>query len=217
MAGLFHEFLSHLKETGVSKTSHFQATIPIPPLIISTDLVQSNRVLALRCEATELPGRQLVTQENRIYGPVYKTPYQSLYQEVTLNFLETSDLFVRRFFEAWTDTIFASHNNMLQFPDRYRVDIFLTQYDMTLPKDSANTASTSPTGISLSPVATWILRSSFPTSINQMPVSWTEDGFHRVSVNMAFEYYQIGTPTTQPKQIQTPPTTKQTKGSAINK
>ncbi len=221
MAGLFHEFLAHLKETGVAKTSHFEVSIPVAPEIVGTSVAEAHRLLSFRCEATELPGRQLVTQENRIYGPVYKTPYQSLYQEITLNFLETKDLFVRRFFELWMDRIFTSYSNKLSYPDEYRYPLVLTQYDIMSKDSDTKEGGSGVTGrnkhitTSLTPVASWVLYYAFPTAVNQMPVSWTEDGFHRVSVTIAFEYYLIGTPTEPPKKI-TPsaPTTKQTKGSA---
>jgi len=207
MAGLNHEFLSSIRKSGVSKTSHFEVSIPFVPAAVNVEgAIEASRLLSFRCESTELPGRQLVTQENKIYGPVYKTPYQSIYQDITLNFIETSDLYIRQFFELWMDIIFRSTDNRLQYPDSYRTRINITQYDLSVknPGDS-----------SLAPIAAWTLYSAFPSAINQMPVSWTEDGFHRVSVTLAYEYYIISTPTTQPKQIKpSAPTSKRTQGSA---
>ncbi len=219
MAGLYHEFLAHLKNTGVSKTSHFQVLIPVDPVLINDKTTfDFGRVLAFRCEATDLPGRQLVTQDNRIYGPIYKTPYQSLYQEVTLNFLETQDMNIRKYFELWIDFIFESASNRLAYPNMYRKDISITQYDIS-PKQQdteiQKTITRPSSSDTLAPILTWNLISSFPTAINQMPVSWTEDGFHRVSVTMAYEYYLLSEPS-QPKK-QTKPegsTTKRKTGSA---
>lgn len=212
MAGLFHEFLAHLKNTGVSKTSHFQVTIPTP----SIPGADAGRILAFRCEATELPGRQLVTQDNRVYGPIYKTPYQSLYQDITMTFLETADLYARRFFELWMDAIFSAASNQMIYPDSYRREIQITQYDMTV-SNTATAGTTTSTISGLAPVATWHLISSFPISINQMPVSWTEDGFHRVSVTFAYEYYLMSTPATPKKQLkpEAKGAVRQPKGSAI--
>lgn len=182
MAGLYHEFLAHLKDTGVTKTANYQVSIPMVPGPVAVQYSGFNRLLAMRCEAAELPGRQLVTQDSKIYGPTYKTPYQSLYQEITLNFLEASDFFIRRFFEAWHNTIFDSTTNQLAYPNSYRTDILLTQYDMMFSGDS------------MKQIATWNLINAFPTGINQMPLAWSEDGLHRVAVTMAYEYYIITTP-----------------------
>jgi hypothetical protein len=127
-----------------------------------------------------------VSNDSRTYGPTYKTPYQSLYQEFTVNFLETSDFFVRGFFETWMNQIFNSSTNLLEYPDNYRFDTTLTQYDVML-KDEKDPAS------SLRQVAVWTLFNTWPTAVNQMPVSWTEDGLHRTTVTLAFEWYSLST------------------------
>ncbi len=206
MAGIYHEFLSHLKTTGVARTSHFQVTIPVVTGEVDSSLLGTNRLLSLRCETTELPGRQLVTQENKIYGPTYKTPYHSLYQDLTLNFLETGNFFIRQFFESWIDGIWAVANNRLNYPNTYRRDMLVTQYDMTAPEG----------GTSLQTLAAWQLYGAFPTSVNQMPVSWTEDGLHRVTVTMAYEYYTLLRPGQPKKQLasKNPASPQSRKGSS---
>lgn len=181
MAGLFHEFLSNLRAEGVAKSSHFQVTIPSIPGILSTEFPNYSRLLAFRCEAAELPGRQLATQDNRIYGPIYKIPYQSLYQEVTLTFLETQDLFIRQFFEAWVDGVLESTTNLLNYFNTFTTDIMVTQYDVSVRAGEE----------SLIPVAKWSLLNAYPININQMPLAWSEDGFHRVSITLAYQYYEM--------------------------
>ena len=42
-----------------------------------------SRYLALQCEAAELPGKSLLTSEAKIYGPVFKVPYQTQYTEAS--------------------------------------------------------------------------------------------------------------------------------------
>lgn len=217
MAGLYNEFLAHIRSSGVAKTSHFQVLIPIAPKAVDRTKFDSGRLLSFRCESADLPGRQLATQDNKIYGPTYKTPYQSIYQEITLNFLETSDLYIRRFFELWINGVFSAASNHLMYPDTYRSDIHITQYDVTAPQEPITQTNQNirQTVATLSPLVTWHLISSFPTAINQMPVSWSEDGFHRVSVTLAYEYYLMSTPT-EPKDKIKPEgaTIKQQTGSA---
>lgn len=216
MAGLYYDFLAHLRGTGVSKTSHFQVFIPF----LSPGLQQLGRSLSLRCEATDLPGRQLVTQDNRIYGPSYKTPYQSVFQEITLNFLENQNMDIRKFFEVWMDIIFDSASNKLEYPNTYRFDISITQFDISPTEEDAVDTAAKPNSsglnaVTLAPLLTWHLIAAFPTAINQMPVSWTEDGFHRVSVTMAYEYYLLSDPSQPKKQIKPEgSTSKKKNGSA---
>jgi hypothetical protein len=181
MAGIYSEFLSHINTRGVAKVSHFIASMPA----LTDKLGLNPRDLPLRCESAELPGRQLVTQDVKIYGPVYKVPYQSLYQDIILTFLENDTLGIRTLFELWMDRIFDSSTNILSYPNRYRVDMQVTQYDVVSSAENS-------TG--LDEVATWNLFNAFPLSINQMPLSWTEDGFHRTTVTFAYEYYTISKP-----------------------
>ena len=41
-----------------------------------------SRYLALQCETAELPGKSLNTQDVKIYGPTFKIPFQTVYQEI---------------------------------------------------------------------------------------------------------------------------------------
>jgi hypothetical protein len=179
----------------VSKTSNFQLSIPLLPGVLATRFSGHDRAMAIRCEAAELPGRQLVCNDSRIYGPSYKTPYQSAYQETTLTFLETHDLFIRDFFETWMNGIFNSVSNMLNYPAYYRTDISVVQFDMFSTKDVPTTSGGMGLGSTLDVIAAWNLVQAFPTAVNQMPLSWSEDGFHRTTVTMAYEYYLISRPT----------------------
>jgi len=183
MAGQYSEFLSYINRYGVAKTSHFDLMIPrVLTGKVNDRFFFVNKVMALRCEATELPGRQIISNDSKVYGPTYKTPYQSIYQEITLNFVETTDFLIRDFFEQWMSGIFNPTNNRLAYPDVYRYDVDLIQYDAAVD-------TTNDTRASLHPSATWKLYNSFPTAVNQMPVAWAEDGLHRVTVTLAYEWY----------------------------
>ena len=219
MAGKFTEFLSFLNRYGVAKTSHFRLHIPLTLKGPGTEAFsESERVMGLRCEATELPGRQLVSNDSRTYGPTYKTPYQSLYQEITLNFIETGNFMIRGFFEIWMDKIFNSSTNQLSYPNTYRVDTTLTQYDVMDGSRPNSVTEPETLRASLKTAAIWNMYNSFPTAINQMPVSWAEDGLHRVTVTMAFEWYTliagIDSQTKPAPQLNSPPIAP--KGSVVN-
>lgn len=215
MAGVYQDFLAHLRKTGVAKTANYQLAVPIIPALQNT-FPSYDRTLALRCETTEFPGRQFVTNDSRTYGPIYKTPYQSLYQDITLNFLETSDFFIRTFFELWMNFVWDAEHNTLNFPDSYRMDVGLTQYDMfsTAAKFNDKTGNID-NGAGLDVVATWQLINAWPTAVNQMPVTWTEDGLHRVTVTLAYEWYRIIKPGKPKPAITSGSSTNPTQGSAV--
>ncbi len=213
MAGNYQNFLASIRDTGVAKISNFQLSIPLLPGILLTRFSGADRLLALRCEAAELPGRQLVSNDSRTYGPTYKTPYQSLYQELTLNFIETGDFFIRDFFETWMNCIFNSHTNLLNYPRDYRTDISLTQFDIFSTVSNSIKKPEFPPDQGLDDIARWNIIDAFPTAVNQMPVAWSEDGLHRVTVTMAYEYYDLSKPDRPQTHISTE-APKPPKGSA---
>lgn len=193
MAGFYDAFLTHLNVAGVSRLSHFSLLTPMPPVVTDPKFAGLPAILSMRCEGTDLPGRQLSSQDIKIYGPTYKVPHQSSYQEITLTFLETQSFIIRDFFERWMGAIWSERDNLLKYPNSYRVDMYLSQHSTTTlagtlpqPNSPSNTGE-----FGLPIIAEWKLISAFPTAVNQMPVSWSEEGLHRVSVTLAYEYYVL--------------------------
>jgi hypothetical protein len=195
--------LSHIKgRGGPARTNRFEAIVPIPESILrfrkisetesnsasvpnalgagATDL---SRALALQCEATELPGRTLMTQEAKIYGPVYKIPYQTQYNEISLTFLCTNEFYERRLFETWMSCIMAPDTNNMRFQNTYATTLQVIQYD-----DSVNS------------IYRVSMYNAFPTGISPAPVAWADDGFHRLTVQFAYTKYGIDNSGPKPSQ-----------------
>lgn len=175
MPGNISEFLSNIRDKGIAKTSHFDVSFTLPKAISpDTDIP---RLLKLRCEAAELPGRQIGTTDNRIYGPIYKTPYESLYSEMTMTFIDTSDMKIRYFFDTWIDRIYNPNTNAIKYIDDIVSDIVVTQYDLEGTPETLN------------PILKFSLFRSFPVNIDQMTVAWTDDAPHEVVVTFFYERY----------------------------
>ena len=137
-----------------------------------------SRYLALQCESAELPGKTLLTQDVKIYGPGFKVPYQTQYTETTLTFVCTNEFYERKLFERWMEAIMPSDTNNLRFAKdektRYMTNIQIVQYDDFIKK-----------------IFVIELRDAFPIAIASQPLSWSEEGFHRVSVQFTFQKYRV--------------------------
>lgn len=137
-----------------------------------------SRYLSLQCEETELPGKTLLTADAKIYGPIYKVPYQTQYQDLTLNFLCTSDFYERKLFERWIEAIMPTDTNNLRFPKddatRYMTNIKIIQYDDFIKQIFAIE-----------------LIDAFPIGISSQSLSWSGDNFHRLGVQFAFQKYRV--------------------------
>lgn len=212
-------FLSHINSKGgPAKPSRFEVVLPIPPYInrfvgnsvlerilnlpnsifndISDVINQSkiiggqqteetlktsnsalSRYLALQCEAAELPGKTLQTADVKIYGPIFKVPYQTMYSDTTLTFLCTNDFFERKLFDKWMEAIQPTDTNNMRFPKseltRYLTNIKIIQYDEFVKQIYAVE-----------------LMDAFPIGVAPQTLSWSEDGFHRLSIQFAYQKFR---------------------------
>jgi len=211
-------FLSNVRgKDGLAKPSRFEVILPIPPYINSfignsiiekilnfpnsifsdvSDAIGSafgrqgaqdeysrtsnssmSRYLALQCESAELPGKTLATADVKIYGPTFKVPYQTQYADTNLTFLCTNDFYERKLFDRWMEAIMPSDTNNLRFPkgqqSRYLTNIKIIQYDDFIKQIYAVE-----------------LMDAFPVGVAPQTLSWSEDGFHRLSISFAYQKYR---------------------------
>lgn len=208
-------FLSNINaKEGLAKNNRFEVVLPIPTYINSfignsaietllnlpntivsdiTQIIQDarnntppqsrtdnpsvSRYLALQCEAAELPGKTLITADAKVYGPSFKVPYQTQYNETNLTFLCTNEFFERKLFDKWLEAIMPTDTNNLRYPkgqnSRYLTNIKVVQYDEFIRQIYAVE-----------------LMDAFPIGISAQPVSWGEEGFHRLTVQFAYQKYR---------------------------
>jgi len=211
-------FLSNIRgKDGLAKPSRFEVILPIPPYInqfVGNSIIEKilnfpnsifsdvsnaigsafgrqgesdeysktsnsslTRYLALQCESAELPGRTTATADVKIYGPTFKVPYQTQYTDTTLTFLCTNDFYERKLFDRWMEAIHPSDTNNLRFPkgqqSRYLTNIKIIQYDEFIKRIFAVE-----------------LIDAFPIGIAPQQLSWGEDGFHRLSIQFAYQRYR---------------------------
>tara|TARA_R110000868_G_scaffold371406_1_gene634967 strand:- start:99 stop:845 length:747 start_codon:yes stop_codon:yes gene_type:complete len=208
-------FLSNIKaKDGLAKPSRFEVILPIPAYVgkyVGTSLLQSilnfpnsiftdvsdaisvavggegnsstssnpsiSRYLALQCETAELPGKALNTQDVKIYGPTFKVPFQTVFQDISLTFLCTNDFYERKLFERWIESIHPSDTYNFRYPKDqstgYMANIKIIQYDEFIKQIFAVE-----------------LVDAFPTSIAAQPLSWSEEGFHRLTITFAYQKYK---------------------------
>lgn len=143
-----------------------------------TSSPSTSRYLALQCESAELPGRTLTTADVKIYGPIFKVPYQTQYGDTTLTFLCTNDFFERKLFDRWMEAIHPSDTNNLRFPkgqtSRYMTNIKIIQYDDFIKQIYAVE-----------------LIDAFPIGVAPQALSWGEDGFHRLQIQFAYQKLRV--------------------------
>ena len=207
-----NSFLANVRgKDGLAKPCRFEVILPVPAAVTSgtgngiiekilnfpnsifsdvSDAISSaigktgagggnatlSRYLSLQCESAELPGRTFATADVKIYGPTFKVPYQTQYGDTSLTFLCTNDFYERKLFDKWMETIHPSDTNNLRYArgekSRFLTDIKIIQYDDFIKQIYAVQ-----------------LIDAFPIGIAPQPLSWGEDGFHRLSIQFAYQRY----------------------------
>jgi hypothetical protein len=207
-------FLSNIKaKDGLARPNRFKMILPIPEYINKlidtntleqllnlpntlvtdvTDLINRpvnenplnrssrtsiTRYLSLQCDSAELPGKTLQTADVKIYGPTFKVPYQKQFGDINLGFICTNDFYERKLFDTWINSIMNPVTNNLRFPKddetRYMTNIQILQYDDFIKQIYAVK-----------------LIDAYPIGVASQPLAWSDDGFHRLTVQFAYQTYQ---------------------------
>ena len=139
---------------------------------------ETTRHLAMMCEGAEMPGKTLITEKVKIYGPGFQVPYLTDYKDMNLTFLCTNNFSERKIFDRWMEAIIPSDTNNARSPrgatSRYLSNITITQYDETVNRIYAVQ-----------------LVDAFPTGIAPQPLAWNDDGFQRLTVNFSYQRYKV--------------------------
>jgi hypothetical protein len=131
------------------------------------------RSLIFRCENANLPGRNLATADQRIYGPIEKHPYLTTYNDIDLTFIVSDKMEEKFLFDDWIEYINPSDTNNFRYRDQYQTTLTINQYD-----------------VNDFPSYTVELYEAFPISINQMDLDWGNDGYHKITVTFAYTYWK---------------------------
>jgi hypothetical protein len=168
--GSITDFLHHFTSE-LSRPNHFDVFIPVPSgLSGATDFA---RDLSYKCEATELPGRSLLTAPMKVYGVEEKFPYLSNYNDISLTFILEDKMTEKRFFDRWINFIHPTSTFNFKYKENYSVDLIITQYDM-LKKPSYKVK----------------LLQAFPIAMNQLDLNWASDGYHKLTVTFSYTSWE---------------------------
>jgi len=166
MAGSIAEFKSSFSKE-LARPSKFDVNIPIPLGLIP--YLGTSRMLTVRCENAELPGRTIATTSTKIYGVEEKFPYMSSYNDMSLTFIVSDDMKEKKFFDAWLNWINPNSTYNLKYKQDYSVGLRINQYDVR------NEVSYSVD-----------LVDAYPIAVNGMDLNWSADGYHKLTVTFAF-------------------------------
>lgn len=157
---------------GLARASKFYVNFYVPDGLYNeqdSSPEEEARSLGYFCEAAEIPGRNLDVSEMRFYGPTFKVPTKTTYNEVTFTLICDTYLNQKKFFDNWMELINPSSNYDFEYRDNYISRIRLIQ------RSDVNSDS-----------KIYTFHDAFPISVAAIPTNWAEDGFHRVQVTFSY-------------------------------
>jgi hypothetical protein len=137
--------------------------------------------LTYLCEATEFPGRGLQSVDLHYYGPSFKMPYQTEYQDINMTFLCRTESYEREVFDDWMEYINPTNTFDFEYRDNYSSEI--TLFQMSEFEDEYGSET---------PLATYAfsLYDAYPVLINPQPVTWADDNFQRLTVTFTYSKWR---------------------------
>lgn len=168
-------FKSNVK---ITRPNLFFAEIVVP---IGISYISNN--FQFRCEATELPGRTVATNDSQSYGPTAKFAYDITYNDINLQIIASEDMAERKMFETWIDSIITPSNTqtfskatggIMKYYDNYASG----QVRIHQLKDNG------------SKISTYTLYNAYPIQLSPMNLSWEDTNtYQRFSVTMTYRYH----------------------------
>jgi hypothetical protein len=117
-----------------------------------------------------MPGRGFMSTDIRYYGPNFKVPYQSVYEDLNLTFICRSEFLERGFFDNWMNLINPVKDFNFQYRDNYKSTVKLHQFSE----------------FSDASVYSFIFDEAYPILVSPQPATWADDNFHRLTVSFTY-------------------------------
>lgn len=187
------KFISEINRNGTQTNSKFEVIIPIPAVLIGkynlrdgfadVSYMDQAKIISMRCETASLPGVALRTGTNNRYGVgvFEKTPFSAGFTDTNLVFINDKNGNINNFFYSWINLIvnFADPNELLggefksytmNYKKHYSTSITINKFD-----DGGNK------------IQTVILHKAYPVSINELPLSWSDNTLSKTIISLAYE------------------------------
>lgn len=163
---------------GLAKTHRFAARIRPQGRFLLPHL-NLMRDLTYLCEVGELPGRGAALADVRYYGPNQKLPFQTVYEDITLNFLCRTASLEREFFDDWMNYVNPPNTWDFNYRDDYSSMIDVFQFSEYPDGPFGPTAEYAIT-----------MHNAYPILVASQPMTWQDDIFQRVIVTFTYTHWE---------------------------
>lgn len=133
------------RREGVARSNRFAVYINLPLIDLSlsnivTNLLQGNPILngtlnnpkdiSMLCESIIMPGVDITTFDSAYGNKRTKFPHAYDQADCQMTFLLTNDMFIKRFFDKWSEKVINKQTGILGYKKSYQTDIVIQQLDV---------------------------------------------------------------------------------------
>lgn len=130
------EFLSTVKTKNLARPNHFRVDLEIPNGILANsdftlgkDYTELMRTISLFCYFAQFPPANIQVNDIYTYGTPYWQPTIKLVDRLYIGIYLDQDFEIKRFFDAWINSIFDKDTSHLNFRSEYATSMSLYQLD----------------------------------------------------------------------------------------
>lgn len=174
---MISEFIAVLGKRSFARPTHFQVEITTVPATVSgaAGVSDFQRDMKFQCSGVDMPGTQILTQENRIYDLPQKFAYLKAHDEINLTVRVDRDYLSKKFFDAWVNSVYNKDTGNIHYKSDYIGQIKIA----AMSDDGA------------SPYV-MVLEDCFPTQVGNLSYAWESTGtLLQFQVTLAFTRERI--------------------------
>jgi len=166
---------------GLARTNKFLVSLPS---LGSGGIVGflGSRNMNILCRSAQIPGKQVTTHEKRIGMKLEKVAYGYAVEDVTLTFMETALMPIRRYFDEWREIILNEDAQTAAYKTEYQKRVVISQLAMPLPFGALTNI---PIDVNASTYSVELVN-AFPTTITSVDYNNEADGFVETTVSMSY-------------------------------
>lgn len=112
-------FIEHVRQSGVSKQSHYYVQLGVPPSIASSEVASSVGLFSLYVEQALLPEFVLATTLSKSNSVTTEFPVDKVFSPVTMTFLCDQGMEIKRFFDLWIKSSMISLGGVFNYYENF--------------------------------------------------------------------------------------------------
>ena len=160
---------------GLARNNLWRIQLPTRPAYLGGDTfsARDGRILNLMCNATQLPGRQITTNDRQYGIKSEKMAQGFLKDDVSLSFYENNVYTIRRYFQDWQNRVLNQNSYEIRYKNEYAETVTMQQLD-----HEENL------------VAEVKLLEAFPTTLNVIDLTSEQNGLVQINVQLSYSNWR---------------------------